>query len=277
MTSEVVASESKPVSLIAKMAGRYGVDADKMLATLKATAFKGNVTTEQMMALCIVADQYGLNPWTKEIYAFPDRNNGIVPVVGVDGWSRIINSDPQFDGMEFEQDDAKCTCKIFRKDRSHAIAVTEWMEECKRDGVGPWKTHPKRMLRHKAMIQCARIAFGFVGIYDEDEGERIKEAIDITPTKVDPRGDLSGVDGDMVARHVATIVDLMNQDKEDYEKAQDLRDFVEAHFNGFHEIYIAVMDELKRRQIITRAKWDEYLKIMPISDDGHVKMGREHA
>ena len=29
----------------------------------------------------------------------PDRNNGIVPVVGVDGWSRIINDNPQFDGM----------------------------------------------------------------------------------------------------------------------------------------------------------------------------------
>jgi hypothetical protein len=32
------------------------------------------------------------------------------------------------------------------------------------------------MLRHKAMIQCARLAFGFAGIYDEDEGRRIAEA-----------------------------------------------------------------------------------------------------
>jgi hypothetical protein len=48
------------------------------------------------------------------------------------------------------------------------------MKECKRD-VGPWKTHPKRMLRHKALIQCARLAFGFVGIYDQDEAERIIE------------------------------------------------------------------------------------------------------
>ena len=31
------------------------------------------------------------------------------------------------------------------------------------------------MLRHKAMIQCARLAFGFVGIYDQDEAERITE------------------------------------------------------------------------------------------------------
>ncbi len=41
---------------------------------------------------------------------------------------------------------------------------------------GPWQTHPKRFSRHKAMIQCARMAFGFGGIYDQDEAERIAES-----------------------------------------------------------------------------------------------------
>lgn len=146
-----------------------------LMETLKATAFKGPVTDAQMTALLIVANNYGLNPWTKEIYAFPDRNNGIVPVVGVDGWSRIINSHPQFDGMDFEQDEESCTCIVYRKDRNHPIKVTEYMAECRRDGVGPWKSHPRRMLRHKAMIQCARLAFGYSGIFDQDEAERIVE------------------------------------------------------------------------------------------------------
>ncbi len=35
------------------------------------------------------------------------------------------------------------------------------------------------MLRHKALIQGARYAFGFAGIYDEDEGERIKDGEEI--------------------------------------------------------------------------------------------------
>src|SRR3546814_4773792 len=65
---------------------------------LPISAFKGQVSDAQMTALLIVANQYALNPWTKEIYAFPDKNNGIVPVVGVDGWARIINSHQQFDG-----------------------------------------------------------------------------------------------------------------------------------------------------------------------------------
>jgi len=29
------------------------------------------------------------------------------------------------------------------------------------------------MLRHKAMVQCARLAFGLVGVYDYDEAQRI--------------------------------------------------------------------------------------------------------
>ena len=40
----------------------------------------GMMTDAQMAALLVVANQYNLNPWTKEIYAFPDKSNGIVPV-----------------------------------------------------------------------------------------------------------------------------------------------------------------------------------------------------
>lgn len=163
------------VSLTSQLAKSFNLgDGQELMQTLKQTAFKGQVSDSQMTALLIVANQYKLNPWTKEIYAFPDQNNGIVPVVGVDGWARIINSHDQFDGIEFEQDDEKCTCKIYRKDRSHSTSVTEYLSECKR-AAKPWQSHPKRMLRHKAMIQCARLAFGFVGIYDQDEAERIAE------------------------------------------------------------------------------------------------------
>lgn len=181
-------TEFKEPSLIKRMAAKFGVDDTKFLTTIKATAFRGEVTNEQMMALLIVAEQHGLNPWTKEIYAFPDKNNGIVPVVGVDGWSRLINENKQFDGMEFVESEeliagipAWIECIIYRKDRNHPIKVKEYYVEVKRD-TGPWKSHPRRMLRHKAMIQCARLAFGFAGFYDDDEAERIIEK-DITPQK----------------------------------------------------------------------------------------------
>jgi phage recombination protein Bet len=174
MNQLVPAIERPSQSLVVRIADRYGVEAERMLVTLKATAFKSDkpISNEQMMALLIVAEQYKLNPFTRELFAFPDKG-GIVPVVSVDGWARIINEHPMLDGIDFDTDDpSACTAIIYRKDRAHPIRVTEYMSECKR-GTGPWNSHPRRMLRHKALIQCARLAFGFAGIYDEDEAHRI--------------------------------------------------------------------------------------------------------
>lgn len=176
-------------SLVTKFAEKYSIEANKLLETLKRTAFKGSVeiSNEQMAALLVVADQYGLNPFVKEIYAFPDKG-AIVPVVGVDGWNRIANEHPMFDGVDFiyspdmaqpEGSNSKCheyvEVRLFRKDRAHPIVVREYLDECYRP-TGPWKSHPKRMLRHKALVQCFRVGFGFAGIYDQDEAERIIEA-----------------------------------------------------------------------------------------------------
>ena len=174
-------------------------DGSELTATLKQTCFKSGtpVTDAQMTALLVVAQQYGLNPFTREIFAFPDKG-GIVPVVGVDGWARIINNHPQFDGMDFEQDAESCTCIIHRKDRGHPVKVTEWLSECKRANAGPWQTHPKRMMRHKAMIQAARLAFGFSGIVDQDEAERIIESS--SPRQVNPdTGEITSITFDVVS------------------------------------------------------------------------------
>lgn len=176
----------KREGLVAKFASRFNIDHDKFLPILKATAFKqGNteITNEQLAALLVVADQYDLNPFTKEIFAFPDKG-GIVPVVSVDGWARIINEHPQNDGftVEVSDDGSKAVATFHRKDRAHPTVVTEYLSECKRN-TQPWNSHPKRMLRHKALIQGARMAFGFAGIYDSDEAARVVGAgeKDITP------------------------------------------------------------------------------------------------
>lgn len=253
-------------SVLVRMAGRYGVDADKMLHTLKETAFKGNVSTEQMMALLVVADQYQLNPWTKEIYAFPAQGGGIVPVVGVDGWSRIINSNPQFDGMDFEEGPLNTKtipswieCRIHRKDRAHPICVKEYFDEVARD-VGPWKSHPRRMLRHKAMIQCARLAFGFVGVYDEDEAERI---IDVTPPAPNPRGDLTAVDVTLRDKHVAALKEILNADKEEHVIAAEVYDYVQEHLMQYQELFITVNDKLAGDKVISKAAFRKLYENKP--------------
>jgi phage recombination protein Bet len=249
------------------MAHNFGIEPEKMLGTLKATAFKGDVSNEQMMALLVVAEQYNLNPWTKEIYAFPDRNHGIVPVVGVDGWSRIINSHPQFDGMDFEDGPLNerklpewIECVMHRKDRSHPVKVKEYFAEVARD-IGPWKSHPRRMLRHKAMIQCARLAFGFVGIYDEDEGDRIREAIDVTPAKIDPRGDLTEVNYELRDKHVEAIKALFDElGSDDTKMGEALKDYVATNLQGFQELQITVWDKLVSDGIATKVYLRQLMK-----------------
>ncbi len=208
MSTAVAERPATNQSLVAKFASKYSIDANKLLATLKATAFRQRnnreITDEQMAALLIVADQYKLNPFTKEIFAYEDKG-AIVPVVSVDGWARIINEHPAFNGLEFRYSEEVetpaagkpcptwCEVLIYRKDRERPTIVREYLDETYQGPRGenkingPWQSHTKRMLRHKTLIQGARIAFGFAGIYDEDEAERIVErdmgAADTSPAE----------------------------------------------------------------------------------------------
>jgi len=193
-----VAETRQRQSLVNRFAEKYHIEPAKLLSTLKATAFRQRkqdveITNEQMAALLIVADQYKLNPFTKEIFAFEDKG-AIVPVVSVDGWARIINEHPAFDGLAFVYSDeivtmpygkpcpAWCEIQLYRKDRTRPTIVREYLDEVYQEPrgekryPGPWQSHTKRFLRHKTLIQGARIAFGFAGIYDEDEANRIVEA-----------------------------------------------------------------------------------------------------
>lgn len=181
-------------SLMTTFAAKYGVEPAKLYETLKDTAFKqpfkdgkpGPVPTDaQMLALLAVANEYNLNPFLKQIYAFAAQGGGIVPMVPIDGWIRIINSHPAFKSMELKyppddapREDYYVECIIERSDRDKPTVIREYLSECWRD-TGPWKSHPRRMTRHKAISQCGRVAFGFGGIYDPDEGERVANAMAI--------------------------------------------------------------------------------------------------
>ena len=177
--------EAAKPSLIAMMAAKHNMDPEQFAKTVRATVMPANHTNEQFAALMLVAQEYDLNPIVKEIYAFPAKGGGIVPIVSIDGWINLVNSHPSCDGFEFDVDHddkgelVSITCRMFRKDRSRPVVVTEYYDECKR-ATDPWKMK-HRMLRHKAMIQAARYAFGFSGIYDEDEGAKIAEMRDVTP------------------------------------------------------------------------------------------------
>lgn len=184
-------------SVLASMATRYGMEPAAFEATLRATVVPPATSPEQFAAFLLVAREYNLNPILKEIYAFPTRGGGIQPIVSVDGWSNLVNSHPQCDGFDFEDhiDSAgalvSITCRIYRKDRKHPIVATEYMAECRRQ-TDTWRQWPRRMLRHKALIQAARYAFGLSGIADPDEAARANEPmVDVSP---EPPRRITGAD-----------------------------------------------------------------------------------
>jgi hypothetical protein len=73
-----------------------------------------------------------------------------------------------------------CEVKLYRKGVERPIIVREYIDEVycppKSGYPGPWQSHTKRMLRHKTIIQAGRVAGFLVGVYDEDEAQRIIEA-----------------------------------------------------------------------------------------------------
>lgn len=192
--SKAVAVTERRLSLLETMGARFSMEANKFAAAVVATCFpSGQATHEQLAAFLAVAHEYGLNPFTREIFAFPSKGGGIVPIVSIDGWVKLCVTNPDFAGMEFHpiyplkadgQPDMAgkwygCRCVIFRKsfgERS-AADVTEYFDECYRN-TDPWNKMPRRMMRHKALKEAARYAFGYAGITDEDEG---RDIINITP------------------------------------------------------------------------------------------------
>lgn len=203
------------LSIVEKLARKFGMMSGPFQRTLAKTIFPSekDATPEQVAALCIVADQHGLNPWTKEIYAFPAKGGGIVPIVGVDGWYRMLNRDGSISGLqcEFHHHDPtdpttlfSATARLWKKGWDHPLEVTEYLSECKRNSP-PWNSQPHRMLRHRAIAQAARIACGFSGVYHEDEaismadGDFVREARVVEATEtVKPKESLA----DEVAKRV---------------------------------------------------------------------------
>lgn len=164
-------------SAMSIMAERYNVDPKALYKNLKETCFKG-ANDAEMMTLIVVANEYGLNPLTRQIYAFPAKGGGITPVVSVDGWMNMMNHHPNFNGIEFTENDSaegkpiSVTATLHLKNANHPVIVTEYFEECFRP-TEPWRQMPRRMLRHKAVAQVVRVGFGFSGIYDQDEATDI--------------------------------------------------------------------------------------------------------
>lgn len=191
ITKPTTTNKPQAPSALGTMAARLNVDPTKLLETLKGTVFS-KANNEEMMALVMVANAYQLDPILKDIYAFPAKGGGIVPIVSVDGWNKLLIRQPDFDGIEFEFADKEdgtphsCTAIVHIKSRSHPVKVTEYFDECKRN-TEPWNNMPRRMLRNRTLCQASRMAFGISGVHNEDEAAAITVESTVMPTDPPPK------------------------------------------------------------------------------------------
>jgi phage recombination protein Bet len=131
-----------------------------------------------------------------------------------------------------------------------------------------WTKAPRQMLTKCTEAAGLREAFpdelGGEATAEEMEGQPQTDGMSITllpEQRVDPRGDVSGVDWELRNRHVSAITDILADDKEEAAIAADLREYEATHLMPFHELYITVLDKLAEDKIISKANFKKYLKV----------------
>lgn len=174
MEKQIQVSEQKQLS--EQLAQEYGMRQDVFLNVIKKTVMPSeNVSNEHIAAFLSLSKSYGLNPLSDAIHAFPSKG-GIKLLIGIDGYIEIANQHEAYEGFELEENSDQAgnliavSCRVHRSDRKHSHWIKEYMDECKRN-TDPWKNFPKRMLRHKAIMQAIRSSFGLSSLIDVDEAK----------------------------------------------------------------------------------------------------------
>lgn len=279
-------SESNITKLpvVLEMAENYKLTGPSLVHTFKQIAAEGKIKDTELLGCLMVAKEHALNPLTKEIYFMKTKSGQIQPIVSVDGWIKKCNSHPEFDGMEFSDtvDDKgkliSITCSIYRKDRQRPTTVTEYMEECK-GNTGPWKSHPSRMLRHRALIQCARIAFGFAGVMDPDEFKTWQETVDVTPEPT-----FEEIEQEMFEEPVAEVEDIEpeNVDIEEWLASNGGAIQVGDKLMKVDDIIVQIQEEMaicaddeSLSEVLEQ--WDETIQKLPDRASGQVELALDAA
>ena len=148
------------LSAAAKAIGMRGSELEAWLASYPNLSINTRTITLQLIT------QHRLDPKADEIDLVQYEVGQWQALITINGWAKLINAQPAFCGIEFaeskEHDGAIprwMSCTIYRTDRVKPITVKEYLVELKTEHPC-WQVMPRRMLRHRAMQQCARLAFG---------------------------------------------------------------------------------------------------------------------
>ena len=146
---------------LAKVASGLGIDESELKAWVD---LQIEVPAKTILTLLRMMQSLHLDPLSEEI-GFAQYEDGQWQVfITIEGCSKLLNQHPQFNGLHFTQADTLVDglpewieCSIYRKDREVPTTVREYLAEVKGENE-IWKKMPRRMLRHRALQQCVRLA-----------------------------------------------------------------------------------------------------------------------
>lgn len=122
------------------------------------------VPAKTILTLLRTIQSLHLDPLNDEIGVVQYEDGSWQTFISIEGCSKLLNHHEQFNGLMFTQADTHIDgvpewveCSIYRKDRILPISVREHYVEVKGDSP-IWQKMPRRMLRHRALQQCVRLA-----------------------------------------------------------------------------------------------------------------------
>jgi uncharacterized short protein YbdD (DUF466 family) len=144
------------------------------------------ITPYTQIQLLRLASKYQLDPLSDEVNLL-ETKEGYLPFITIDGWAKLINQHPQYAGMSLRDSTELIDniprwmeCTIYRNDRILPIVIKEYLEEVRTDHPS-WLQMPRRMLRHRVIQQCARLAFG-ISTHENYISNTDKNAINLIKT-----------------------------------------------------------------------------------------------
>ena len=146
---------------LGRAAAGLGIDKAELKAWVD---LQMEVPAKAILTLLRSMQSLHLDPLCEEI-GFTQFEDGQWQVlITIEGCSKLLNQHSQFNGLVFNQADTLIDgvpewieCTIHRKDREVPTTVREYLTEVRGEN-SIWQKMPRRMLRHRALQQCVRLA-----------------------------------------------------------------------------------------------------------------------
>ena len=146
---------------LTKAAAGLGIDEAELKAWVD---LQIDVPAKTILTLLRMMQNLHLDPLLEEIGLAQYEDGQWHVFITFEGCAKLLNQHPQFNGLLFNQANTLIDgvpewieCSIYRKDREVPTTVREYYIEVKGE-TAIWQKMPRRILRHRALQQCVRLA-----------------------------------------------------------------------------------------------------------------------